>query len=160
MGKEKKNNKSGERLIASNRKAHFEYFLSEFLEVGISLCGTEIKSIRQGHCSLSDTYITFKSGEAIIAGMNIPVYEKGNIFNHDPKRDRKLLMHKYEIRKYQEACKEKGFTVVATKCYLKKGKAKLVIALAKGKNVRDKRDVIKKRETDRKIERTIKDYNS
>ncbi|MFA6796910.1 MAG: SsrA-binding protein SmpB [Bacilli bacterium] len=160
MGKAKGITKDGVRLIASNRKANFEYFLSEFLEVGISLCGTEIKSIRQGHCSLSDTYITFKNGEAIISGMNIPEYEKGNIFNHDPKRDRKLLMHKYEIRKYFEASKEKGFTVVATKCYLKKGKAKLVIALAKGKNTRDKRDVIKKREVERNISKTIKEFNS
>jgi len=160
MSKKKNLTVNGERLIATNRKAQFEYFLSEFLEVGIALCGTEIKSIRLGHCSLADTYITFKSGEAIIAGMDIPEYEKGNIFNHNPKRDRKLLMHKYEIQKYQEACKEKGFTVVATKCYLKKGKAKLVIALAKGKNTRDKREVIKKRETDRNIARTVKEFNS
>jgi len=160
MGKEKSSTANGEKLIASNKKAHFEYFLSEFLEVGISLCGTEIKSLRLGHCSLSDTYVTFKGGEALIAGMDIPVYEKGNIFNHDPKRDRQLLMHKSEIIKYQASCQEQGFTVVATKCYLRKGRAKLVIALAKGKNTRDKRDVIKQRETERKIANSIKEFNS
>jgi len=159
MNKDKKQI-SKDHLIASNRKAHYEYFLSEFLEAGISLSGTEIKSLRAGHCSLSDTYVTFHNGEAFISGMDIAVYDKGNIFNHDPKRDRKLLIHKSEILKYQEACKEQGLTVVATKCYLKKGKAKLVIALAKGKNVRDKRDVIKKRDTDKKIARVIKDFNS
>jgi SsrA-binding protein len=148
---------SGEKLIASNRKAHFDYFLSDYLEVGLSLCGTEIKSLRAGHCSLSDAYVLFKGNEAYICGMDIPPYEMGNIFNHEPKRDRKLLMHKAEILKYEQAVQVKGYTLVPVKCYLKRGKAKLEIALAKGKNVYDKRDTIKDRDIKRKLDEATKE---
>lgn len=149
----------GIKLIASNRKAHFEYFLSDFLECGIELQGTEIKSIRMGHASLSDSYVIIKGSEAFLMGMNISEYEKGNIFNHDPNRTRKLLIHKFEIRKYAQAIQEKGFTLIATKLYLKNGKAKLEIALAKGKNIHDKRETIKKREDTREMEKAFKNYN-
>src|SRR5574344_1112062 len=148
------------KLIASNRRANFEYFLQDKLEVGLELFGTEIKSLRQGKCSLSDSYVMIKNGEAYILNMDIPVYEKGNIFNHEPKRSRKLLMHKTEILKYAQNANIKGYTIIATKCYIKKSKAKLEIALGKGKNTYDKRETIKKRDTERKINQEIKDRNS
>lgn len=151
-------NQEDVKLVASNKKANFEYFLSDFTEVGIALVGTEIKSVRLGHASLSDSYVVIKNNEAYILGMNISVYEKGNIFNHDPLRVRKLLLHKHEIRKFQQAIQEKGYTLVATKIYLKKGKAKLEIALAKGKNIHDKRETIKKRDDQREIAKAIKDH--
>ena len=121
----------------------FEYFLSDYTEAGLALAGTEIKSVRLGHASLSESYVVIKNNEAYILGMNISEYDKGNIFNHDPLRVRKLLLHKHEIRKFQQAIQEKGYTLIATKLYLKKGKAKLEIALAKGKNIHDKRETIK-----------------
>src|SRR5574344_1814454 len=144
------------KLIASNRRANFEYFLQDKLEVGLELFGTEIKSLRQGKCSLSDSYVMIKNGEAYILNMDIPTYEKGNIFNHEPKRTRKLLMHKHEILKYSSYSKTKGYTIIATKCYLKKGKAKLEIALGKGKNVVDKRETIKKRDIERNVSQEYK----
>jgi SsrA-binding protein len=150
---------TSEKLIATNRKAHFEYFLSDYLEAGISLTGTEIKSLRQGHCSLADSYVMFRNGEAFICGMDISPYERGNIFNHEPKADRKLLLHKSEIRKYAEQVQVKGYTVVPVRCYLKRGKAKIEIALAKGKNEYDKRDTIKDRDAKRQIDREIKERN-
>lgn len=149
-------NKSSIKLIATNHKANYEYFLSDFLEVGIQLCGTEIKSLRLGHCSLTEAYIGFYKEEAYIYNMDIPVYEFGNIFNHEPKRDRKLLLHKSEILKLANSCKLKGYTVVPVKCYLKNGKAKLQIALGKGKTNYDKREVIKNRDIDRKIQKEYK----
>ncbi len=140
------------KLIASNKKAHFEYFLSDFIEVGISLEGTEIKSIRFNGCSLKDSYVIIKKGEAFILGMNIAPYEKGNIFNHEALRTRKLLMHKKEILKYSQKIKEKGFTLLCTKAYFKKGKVKLELALGKGKKLFDKRDVQKERDIARENE--------
>jgi SsrA-binding protein len=148
------------KLIASNRKAHYEYFLSDYLEAGISLSGTEIKALRAGKCSLSDSYVMFRNEEAFVCGMDISPYDKGNIFNHEPKRDRKLLLHKAEIRKYAEAVSVKGYTVVPVEVYLKKGRAKVEIALAKGKNAYDKRDVIKDRDIKRHIDEAIKERNS
>ena len=114
-------NQEDVKLVASNRKAHFEYFLSDYTEAGLALAGTEIKSVRLGHASLSDSYVVIKNNEAYILGMNISEYDKGNIFNHDPLRVRKLLLHKHEIRKFQQAIQEKGYTLIATKLYLKKG---------------------------------------
>lgn len=133
-------------------------FLSDYTEAGLALAGTEIKSVRLGHASLSDSYVVIKNNEAYILGMNISEYDKGNIFNHDPLRVRKLLLHKHEIRKFQQAIQEKGYTLIATKLYLKKGKAKLEIALAKGKNIHDKRETIKKRDDQREIAKAIKDH--
>ena len=137
------------KVITTNRKAHFEYFLSDNLEVGIELKWTEIKSLKFHGCSLNDSYVVIKNGEAYILGMNIAPFYKGNIFNHEPLRTRKLLMHKREILKYGQKVKEKGFTIVCTKVYLKNGKAKLEIALAKGKDLYDKRETIKKRDQER-----------
>ena len=144
-------NKENDKIIATNRKAHFNYFLSDFTEAGLVLLGTEIKSLRQGHCSLSDSYIAFKKGEAFIENMDISIYKEGNIFNHEPKRERKILLHKEEIRKLQQVVKKEGITVVPTKCYLHKGKAKLEIAIGKGKNAIDKRETIKNRDIQRKL---------
>lgn len=134
--------------------------MQDFLEVGLVLKGTEIKSLRQGHGSLSESYVAFKNGEAYIYGFNISQFKEGNIFNHDPLRPRKLLMHKLEILRYAQAVEKKGYTVVATKCYIKNGLAKLVIALARGKNDHDKRETIKKREIERNIAQTIKEHNN
>lgn len=144
------------RLIASNRKANYLYFLEDRLEAGLELVGTEIKSLKEGHCSISEAYISFYKNEAYIYDMDIPVYSHGNIFNHEPKRVRKLLLHKQEIYKLENACQIKGYTVIPTKCYIKNGKAKLEIALAKGKNTVDKRETIKKRDIERNIQKEYK----
>jgi len=137
------------KVVTSNRKAHFEYFLSEKTEVGIELKGTEIKSLKFHGCSLNDSYVVIKNNEAYILGMNIAPFVNGNIFNHDPMRTRKLLMHKNEILKFKQKVVEKGYTIVCTQVYLKNGKAKLEIALAKGKNLVDKRETIKNRDRER-----------
>lgn len=155
MKKEDKN----EKLICSNKRASFDYFLSDFLEVGLVLVGTEIKSLRLGHGSLSESYISFDKGEAYIYGFNIAEYKQGNIFNHDPLRPKKLLMHRLEILRYSQAVIKKGYTAIATKCYISKGRAKLTIALAKGKNTYDKREDIKKKDIKRSIEKEMKEHN-
>lgn len=139
------------KIIASNKKAHFNYFLSDFTECGIALLGTEIKSIRVHSCSLSDSYIVFRNHEAEILNMHIAPYDQGNIFNHDPLRTRKLLLHKSEIRWFEDAIKKGGYTVVPTKVYFRKGKCKVEIALAKGKKLYDKRESIKERDIKREI---------
>lgn len=137
------------KLISSNKKAHFEYFLSDFIEVGIVLEGSEIKSIRFHGCSLKDSYVIIKNQEAYILGMNIAPYENGNIFNHDALRTRKLLMHKKEILKYNQKIKEKGYTLLCTKAYFKDGRVKLELALGKGKKNYDKREVQKEKDIQR-----------
>ncbi len=137
------------KIIAQNKKAHFEYFLSDFTEAGIELKGTEIKSIRFNGASLNESYAIIKNGEAYILGLNIAPFFNGNIFNHEPLRTRKLLLHKREILKLSQKIKEKGYTLVCTKVYFKKGKVKVEIALAKGKKLYDKRETIKKRDLDR-----------
>ena len=137
------------KIIVTNSKARFNYFLSDFLECGIELQGTEIKSLRKNGATLGDSYVIIRNGEIFIVNMHISCYEQGNIFNHEPLRTRKLLMHKREILKYGQKVKEKGFTIVCTKVYLKNGKAKLEIALAKGKDLYDKRETIKKRDQER-----------
>ena len=141
------------KLIASNKKAFFEYFLSDFLEAGLVLKGTEIKSLRFNGCSLKDSYVTIKNGEAYILGMHIAPYEKGNIFNHDATRSRKLLLHKKEILKLSSKVKEKGFTLMCTKVYFSKGKAKIELALGKVKKLFDKRETEKNRDIARENER-------
>jgi len=145
--------KESVKVITNNRKAYFEYFLSNFLEVGIELQGTEIKSLKQNGCSLNDSYVIIKNNEAYIMGMNIAVYSHGNIFNHEPMRTRRLLLHKDEILKFKQKMTEKGYTIVCTKVYLKNGKAKLEIALAKGKKLYDKRESIKKKDQERAKQR-------
>ena len=139
----------GIKIITNNSKARFNYFLEDFLECGIELKGSEIKSIRKTGASLQDAYVLFRNGEAYILNMHIAPYEHGNIFNHEPNRTRKLLLHKKEIKKMEQKANEKALTVVPTKIYLKKGKLKVEIALAKGKKLFDKRETIKKRDDER-----------
>lgn len=146
------------KVLSSNKKAYFNYFLSDFLEAGIELKGTEIKSLKLHGASLNDSYILIKNEEAYIINMNIAPYDKGNIFNHDPLRTRKLLLHKQEIIKLKRKIQEKGFTIVATKIYLKNGRAKMEIALAKGKKLFDKRDVEKEKSQKREIDKKLKNY--
>ncbi len=148
--------KEGIKIVTNNRKASFNYFLSEFIEAGLVLTGTEIKSIRANKCSISDAYVVFKGNEAFLLNMNISVYDQGNIFNHDPLRSRKLLLNKREILKYQQKVVKEGYTVVPTKVYLRRGKAKVEIALAKGKKLYDKRESIKERDDKRSIEKATK----
>lgn len=151
--------KEGQKILVKNSKAYFQYFLSDFLECGIELRGTEIKSLRNHGGSLSDSYIIFEHGEAYILNMHISPYDKGNIFNHDPLRTRKLLMHKQEINKLSSKVKEKGFSCIPTKIYLKNGKAKIEIALAKGKKLFDKRQVMKERDDARNLNKAIRENN-
>ena len=145
--------KEGIKLIAQNRKAHHDYFLEEFYEAGIALSGTEVKSLRAGKCSIKEGYISIENGEALIYGMNISPYEHGNIFNKDPLRVRKLLLHKDEIRKLIGKVKEKGYTLIPTRVYFKGNYAKVEIALAKGKKLYDKRETIAKKDQRREAER-------
>lgn len=151
--------KEGIRIIANNKKAGYEYFLSDFLECGIVLQGTEIKSLRVNGASLSDSYVIIRNGEMFILGMNIAQYDKGNIFNHEPTRTRKLLLHKEEIEKYNRKVQEKGFTIMASKIYFRNGKAKVEIALAKGKKLYDKREVEKNKSINREIDSHLKMKN-
>ncbi len=144
-----KKENDGIKIIANNRKAHFNYFLSEFTECGIVLFGTEIKSLRVHSCSLADSYVIVRNGEMEVVNMHINPYDHGNIFNQDPLRSRKLLLHKREIRYFEEQIKRGGFTVVPTKVYFKNGRAKVEIALAKGKKLYDKRETTKQRDLDR-----------
>lgn len=148
----------GRKTIAFNRKASHEYFLEERYEAGLVLTGTEIKSVRAGHVQLKDAYISFRDQEAFVKEMHIPEYRFGNRFNHDETRERKLLLHKLEIYKLQQKVKLKGYTVVPLSIYLKKGKAKLEIALAKGKNLHDKRNAQKEKDAKREIEKAMKNY--
>lgn len=147
----KNSNDSGIKIIALNRKASFNYFLSDFLEAGIELRGTEIKSLRVNGASIGDAYIVIRNGEAEIINMHINPYDKGNLFNHDPLRNRKLLLHKNQIKWLADSIKQGGYTIVPTKIYFRKGKAKVEIALGKGKKLYDKRESIKERDIKRDI---------
>ncbi|MCR5627843.1 MAG: SsrA-binding protein SmpB [Lachnospiraceae bacterium] len=147
----------GKKLISNNKKAWHDYFIEEELEVGISLAGTEVKSIRMGKCSIKEAYVQVTAnGELIIEGMNITPYEKGNIFNKDPLRTKKLLAHKKEINKLLGQSKEKGYTIVPLEVYFKQGKVKLLIGLGRGKKLYDKRDSIAKRDMKREAEREFR----
>lgn len=148
------------KVIAHNRKASHEYFLIDRYEAGLVLQGTEIKSIRKGSVQLKDAYISFVNQEAFIKEMHIPPYDYGNRFNHDETRIRKLLLHRDEIKKLQEKVKVKGFTVVPVSLYLENGRAKLEIALAKGKNLHDKRESEKERDARREIQKALKNQFS
>ena len=141
------------KLITSNKKAHFNYFLSDLTECGLVLVGTEIKSLRWHGCSLSDAYIVIRNEEMYVLNMHINPFDKGNIFNHDPLRTRKLLLHKKEIRFFEDRVKRGGYTIVPPRVYFKKGKAKMEIALAKGKKLYDKRETIKQRDIKRDLKR-------
>lgn len=142
--------------IAINRKASHDYFIEDKYEAGLSLKGTEIKSIRKGKVQFKDAYISFSNGEAYIKGMHIALYAQGNRFNHDEERDRKLLLHKNEILKLYSKCKTQGYTVVPLRLYLKNGLAKLEIALAKGKTLYDKRESDKVKTMKREIEKAMR----
>lgn len=143
--------KAEKKIIANNKKARHEYFIEDTMEAGIVLKGTEVKSIRQGKVNIKESYIIIEDGEAFITGMHISPYEQGNIHNVDPVRKRKLLLHKREIRKLIGEITLKGYTLVPLQVYLKDGKVKLEIALAKGKKLYDKRQDIAKKDADRRI---------
>ncbi len=144
---------SGIKIIAQNKKAAFNYFLSDFTECGIELKGTEIKSLRVNGATIGDSYIVIRNGNAEIINMYIKPYEQGNLFNHDPLRSRRLLLHKKEIKWFEIKMKQGGFTVVPNKIYLRGGKAKVEIALAKGKKLYDKRETIKERDIKRDMDK-------
>lgn len=147
------------KIITQNKKAYHDYFIEDTYECGIALAGTEVKSIRLGHVNLKDSFASLKSGEVVLIGMHISPYEKGNIFNKDPLRDRKLLMHKAEIRRLIGKIKEDGYSLVPIKVYLKGSLVKVEIALARGKKNYDKRNAIAEKEAKRRIDRKIKEYN-
>ncbi len=147
------------KLIANNKKAYHDYFIEEKYEAGLSLAGTEVKSIRMGKCSLKESFIRVDRGEVFVYGMHISPYEKGNIFNRDPLRIRKLLLHKYEINKLNGAVTVKGYTIVPLQVYLKGGLVKMEIGLARGKKLYDKREDIAKKDLRRESEREFKVRN-
>ncbi len=147
------------RLIANNKKAYHDYFIEEKYEAGISLHGTEVKSLRMGKCSIKESFIRIENGEVYIYGMHISPYEKGNIFNRDPLRTRKLLLHRAEIRKLQGRIAEKGYTLVPLQVYFKNSLVKVEIGLAKGKKLYDKRQDIAKKDQRREAERDFKVKN-
>lgn len=149
----------GIKQIAVNRKAHHDYFILEKLEAGIELFGTEVKSIRAGGVNLKDSYCSVKNGELIVYGLHISPYEKGNIFNRDPMRPKKLLLHKREIMRLLGKVKQEGLTIVPLQMYLKGSLVKVEIGLAKGKRLYDKRDDMARRDAGREMERTLKDKN-
>ena len=149
----------GTKLIANNKKAYHDYFIEEEYEAGIALHGTEVKSLRQGHCSVKESFIRIDNNEVMIYGMHVSPYEKGNIFNRDPLRPKKLLLHRYEINKLQGRIKEKGYTLVPLKVYLKDSLVKVEIGLARGKKRYDKRADIAKKDMRREAERDFKVRN-
>ena len=147
------------KTIAENRQVRHEYFIIESLEAGIELFGTEVKSIRSGGVNLKDSWISIDNGEAFIRGMHIAPYEKGNIFNRDPYRVRRLLMHKKEILRLFGQVKQGGFTLIPVSMYFKDSRVKIQVGLCKGKKLHDKRESAAKRDADREIERTLKTRN-
>lgn len=147
------------KLVANNKKAFHDFFIDDKYEAGIELHGTEVKSLRMGKCSIKEGFVRIENGEAFIYGMNISPYEKGNIFNKDPLRIKKLLLHKEEIRKLDGKMSEKGYTIVPLQVYFKDGKAKVEIGLARGKKLYDKREDIAKKDLRRETEREFKIRN-
>lgn len=147
----------GEKLIAENRKARHDYHLSGFVEAGLVLLGTEVKSCRDGRANLRQAYAEIRNGEAWLVGAHISVYDQGNINNHEPERQRKLLLHRGQMDNLYEQVREKGMTIVPTRMYFKDGRAKVEIALARGKDLHDKRADVVKRDADREIQRALKD---
>lgn len=151
--------KETQKLIANNKKAFHDYFIDETYEAGIVLHGTEVKSMRMGKCSIKEAFIRIENGEVFVYGMHVSPYEKGNIFNKDPLRVKKLLMHKYEINKLLGKIKEKGYTLVPLQVYFKEGRAKVEVGLARGKKLYDKRDAIAKKDQRREAEKEFKVKN-
>ncbi|MBE5897998.1 MAG: SsrA-binding protein SmpB [Lachnospiraceae bacterium] len=144
------------KLIANNKKAYHDYFLEEKIEAGIELVGTEVKSLRQGKCSVKEAFVRIDNGEMFIYQMHISPYEKGNIFNREPLRPRKLLLHKHEIIKLESKIKEKGYAIVPVEVYFSNGRVKVLIALARGKKLYDKRADIKAKDLKREAGREFK----
>lgn len=151
--------KEAVKLIANNKKAYHDYFIEETFEAGIALHGTEVKSLRMGKCSVKESFVRIEKGEVYVYNMHISPYEKGNIFNKDPLRTRKLLLHKSEIRKMTGAIAQKGYTIVPLKVYLKGSLVKVEIGLARGKKLYDKRQDIAKKDQRREAERDFKVKN-
>ena len=151
--------KSNDKMVANNKKAYHDYFIDEKYEAGLVLHGTEVKSLRLGKCSVKEAFVRIENSEVWIYGMHISPYEKGNIFNRDPLRPKKLLMHKDEIRKLTGKISEKGFTIVPLQVYFKDGRAKIEIGLARGKKLYDKRQDIAKKDQRREAEKEFKVKN-
>ncbi|MGL4484219.1 MAG: SsrA-binding protein SmpB [Anaerovoracaceae bacterium] len=150
---------ASKKIIATNKKARYEYFIEETYEAGIVLTGTEIKAIRQGKVNIKESYARIENGEVFVYGMHISPYEQGNINNVDPLRPRKLLLHKREIKKLIGLTTIKGLTIILLKLYINQdGRAKVEVAVARGKKLHDKRDAIAKRDTDRRIQRNMRNY--
>lgn len=145
------------KVVAVNRKARHEYFVQESIEAGIELVGTEVKSIRMGNVNLKDAWADVKNGEIFVLGMHVSPYEKGNIFNRDPIRTRRLLLHKREIRKLHQQLKTKGLTLIPLSLYFKGSNVKLELGLCKGKKLYDKRDTAASRDAQRSIDRAMKE---
>ena len=148
------------KIIAKNSKAYHDYFIEEKYEAGIALAGTEVKSIRMGNVNLKDSFCIIKEGQLAVHGMHISPYEKGNIFNKDPRRSRQLLMHKREIMKLYGKIKQDGYALIPLSIYLSRAKVKLEIGLAKGKKLYDKRESAAKRDAKREMDRTMKSRNN
>ena len=151
--------KTAQKLIANNKKAYHDYFIDETYEAGISLHGTEVKSMRMGKCSIKESFIRIENAEIYVYGMHVSPYEKGNIFNKDPLRVKKLLMHKYEINKLAGKVAEKGYTLVPLQVYFKHGRVKVEIGLARGKKLYDKRQDIARKDQRRETQRSFKVRN-
>lgn len=151
--------KEGRKLIANNKKARFDYFIEDSYEAGISLAGTEVKALRMGKCSIKEAFVKVEDGEVLIYNMHISPYEKGNIFNKDPLRVRKLLLHRHEINKLQGQMQQKGYTIVPLEVYLKGSLVKIQIGLARGKKLYDKRQDIAKKDQRREAEKNFKVKN-
>lgn len=151
--------KEAMKLVANNKKAYHDYFIEERYEAGLELHGTEVKSLRMGKCSIKEAFVRIENGEAFVYGMNVSPYEKGNIFNKDPLRVRRLLLHKYEIGKLSGNMAQKGYTIVPLQVYFKDGRAKIEIGLAKGKKLYDKRQDIARKDMRREHERDFKIKN-
>ena len=149
----------GIKVVAQNRRAFHDYFVEERYECGLQLFGTEVKSMRQGRVNLKESWALVKGGELWVEGMHISPYEQGNIFNRDPMRPKKLLMHRNEIRKLDALVARQGYTLVPLEIYLKDGRMKLQLGLCKGKQLHDKRDAMAKRDTDREIQRALREHN-
>ena len=147
---------SGIKIIANNKKAYHDYFVLEKLEAGIELFGTEVKSVRQGKINLKDSWCFVKDGEMFVNGMHISPYEQGNIFNRDPLRTKRLLLHKKEIRRFYAQVKQEGLAIVPLSVYFKNGRAKVEVGLCKGKKLYDKREVAAKKDAQRTIERNLR----
>ena len=151
--------KESQKLIANNKKAYHDFFIDETYECGIALHGTEVKSMRMGKCSIKEAFVRIEDGEVFVYGMHVSPYEKGNIFNKDPLRVKKLLLHKYEINKLLGKIKEKGDTLVPLQVYFKDGTVKVEIGLARGKKLYDKREAIAKKDQRREAEKEFKVRN-